>query len=337
MVAHLLKAAGRNPSYMIGGIPRDLGQGGNFTDSEFFVLEGDEYDTAFFDKRSKFVHYLPEVVVVNNLEFDHADIFDSIDDIKLSVRRMLNIVPRNGCVFVNGDDPNALDAASECPAPVVRVGFGEGCERRITDVEYLPNVSHFTIGGTPYEVPMDGEFNVRNAAMAVCAAGFVGLDKGELGDGLAAFSGVARRQELRGEARGVKVIDDFGHHPTAIRQAAEALKRRYSGGRLWAVFEPRSNTTRRSIFQGELVDALAAADGAVVAAVPHPEKVAETDRLDPLKLVADVNARGTKAYYEDGVAAIIERLKPLVASGDVIVVFSNGGFDGIHEKLLGRL
>ncbi len=337
MLAHLLKHAGRDPGYMIGGIPRDLGQGGNFTDSEFFVLEGDEYDTAFFDKRSKFVHYLPEVVIVNNVEFDHADIFEDLDAIKLSFRRMLNIVPRGGCVFVNGDDAGALDVAAGCPAPVVTVGFGGACDRRITGVDYAPGRSLFEIGGAGYDVPMDGEFNVRNAAMAACAGGFCGLSEGEVRAGLAAFSGIARRQELRGEAGGVKVIDDFGHHPTAVRGTLAAVRQRHPEGRVWALFEPRSNTSRRNLMQAELAAALAGADGVFVCAVSDADKVPAGQLLDVGAVVAAVEAAGRQAYHEADADAIVARLAPMAEEGDVVVVLSNGGFGGIHEKLLTAL
>ena len=161
MLAWLLESSGRDPSFLIGGIPKNLGRGCRLNASEFSVIEGDEYDTAFFDKRSKFLHYLPEVVVVNNIEFDHADIYDSLDEIKLSFRRLLNIVPENGVVFINGDDPNCIDVARECPAPVVSVGLGENCERRLTEIEYHPDASHFTVDGQRFCVPMVGEFNVR--------------------------------------------------------------------------------------------------------------------------------------------------------------------------------
>jgi UDP-N-acetylmuramate: L-alanyl-gamma-D-glutamyl-meso-diaminopimelate ligase len=337
MLAHLLKYNGRDPSHMIGGIPRDLGQGGRFTDSEFFVIEGDEYDTAFFDKRSKFVHYLPEVVIVNNVEFDHADIFDDLDAIKLSFRRMLNIVPRGGRVFVNGDDANSIDVAEGCPAPVVTVGFGDGCDLRITDVSYLPNRSKFALGGASYEISMNGEFNVRNAAMAVAAAGFVGLDEAEIRDALAAFSGIARRQELRGEVRGVKVIDDFGHHPTAIRGTLAAIRQRHPEGRIWALFEPRSNTSRRNLMQAELAEALSAADGVIVCSVADAGKVPDGQLLDVGAVVDVVAGAGKAAYQEKDATAIVDRLAPLAEEGDVVVVLSNGGFGGIHEKLLAAL
>ena len=334
----LLETAGRNPSFMIGGITRNFGQGGRFTDSEFTVLEGDEYDTAFFDKRSKFVHYLPDCVIVNNLEFDHADIYKNLDEIKLSFSRLLRIVPQNGLVLINGDDANALDAAKECPAPKKTVGMGEGCDVRIADLAPEGKGTAFTLNGTRFFVPMDGEFNVRNAAMAISAARFAGLTDAEIQSGLNAFLGVARRQEVRGEtAGGVRIIDDFGHHPTAIRETAEALRRRHltNGGRLWAVFEPRSNTTRRKVFQQDLVEALSVADGACIAHIPDIEKIPLDDRLDVHQLVKDLQARkGDVVFLDPDADSIVARLKPLVKKGDVIAVFSNGGFGGIHAKLL---
>ena len=337
LLTWILKHAGHDPGYLIGGIPKNFDGGANFTDSDIVVLEGDEYDTAFFDKRSKFLHYLPEVAIINNIEFDHADIYDNLDQILLTFTRLLRIVPDNGCIFANGDDDNCLTVIENSPSPAKTVGLGQHCDIRISGIQFHPGRSEFLLDGTPFAVPMDGEFNVRNAAMAICAARFAGLTDEAIQEGLDSFQGIARRQEVRGIANGIRVIDDFGHHPTAIAQATEALKRTHPDGKLWAVFEPRSNTTRRKVFQQDLVDALAMADGAIVAKVPDAEKVAPDDRLDPQQLVADINATGTEAYFEDGVAAIIDRLTPLVADGDSIVVFSNGGFDGIHDKLLQRL
>src|SRR4051812_38413460 len=256
MLTWILKEAGLNPAFMIGGIARNLGRGSSLNDSKYFVIEGDEYDTAFFDKRSKFVHYLPELVIVNNIEFDHADIFDDLNAIKLSFKRLLNIVPENGMVLLNGDDQNCVDVAKDCRAQMVEVGFSKNCAHRIRDVSYSADGSRFKLGDDIYEVPMVGEFNVRNAAMAASAARFYGVPKTKIDNALKSFSGVARRQEIRGEARGVKVIDDFGHHPTAISETLEALRHRFRGQRLWAIFEPRSNTTRRAIFQHELPEAL---------------------------------------------------------------------------------
>ena len=337
MLAWLLRHAGRDPGFMIGGLPRNLGRGAHFTGSDFNVLEGDEYDTAFFDKRSKFLHYLPECVVINNIEFDHADIYSSLDEIKLTFRRLLNIVPRNGMAFINGDDPNCLDVSGNAPCPVTTVGMGEGCALRIENVSYDVDRSSFTLGGVPYSVRMTGEFNVRNAAMAAAAAGFAGLAPEEIRAGLNAFEGVARRQELRGEARGIKVIDDFAHHPTAIRLAVQSLRQRHPESRLWVLFEPRSNTTRRAVFQNELAAALALADFAVVAAIPDLHKIPENDRLDPAKLSADIAQLGGTGFYLPDVEAIIGHVIEHASEGDVVAVLSNGGFGGIHQKLLAAL
>ncbi len=337
MLAWIFVSAGRDPGYMIGGLPKNLGQGAHFTDSEFNVLEGDEYDTAFFDKRSKFLHYLPECVVINNVEFDHADIYNNLDEIKLTFRRLLNIVPRGGMAFINGDEQNCLDVARGAPCPVTTVGFRENCSLRIENVSYEPDRSSFTLGGVPHSTRMTGEFNVRNAAMAIAAATSAGLTTEEIRAGLESFEGVARRQELRGEVNGIKVIDDFAHHPTAIRLAVQSLRQRHPDSRVWIVFEPRSNTTRRAVFQTELAEALAAADFAIVAAIPDLHKIPENDRLNPDQLSADIARLGGQGFYLPDLETIIAKVKETAEPGDVIAVLSNGGFDGIHEKLLTAL
>jgi UDP-N-acetylmuramate: L-alanyl-gamma-D-glutamyl-meso-diaminopimelate ligase len=337
MLAWVFESAGKDPSFMIGGIPANFGQGARFTDSEFVVMEGDEYDTAFFDKRSKFLHYLPEMVVINNIEFDHADIYNNLDEIILTFSRLLKVVPRNGLALINGDDENCLTAASDSPCPTKKIGFGESCDLRITDVEYLPRGSRFVIDGESYEVPMVGEFNVRNAAMAVCSARFAKLTPDEIRRGLLSFEGIARRQQERGEVNGITVVDDFAHHPTAIGLAIDGLRQKYPGRRLWVIFEPRSNTTRRSIFQDDLATALKKADLVVIPAIEDPEKFPEEDRLDPEKLVADISADNGQAWYLGKVDEIVEHVARMAQSGDVVAVLSNGSFDGIHDKLLNGL
>ena len=337
MLAWIFEHAGRNPGFMIGGVPENFESGARFTHSDLFVIEGDEYDTAYFDKRSKFLHYLPECAIVNNIEFDHADIFRDLDDILLSFQRFLNTVPRNGLVLVNGDDKNCLTLRAKCPAPLKTVGLGEGCDYRIAITEATPESTKFTLNGDAFEVPMVGEFNARNAAMCVCAARFSGLSDEEIRAGLMTFRGIRRRQQERGTANGITVIDDFGHHPTAIRETLRGLRQRYSGRRLWALFEPRSNTSRRNVLQNELIDALAEADASVIAAVANPEKVAADQRLDTAKVAATVTSRGRPCWFEQNTDAIVSRLKTESRAGDVIVVFSNGGFDGIHDKLLKTL
>jgi UDP-N-acetylmuramate: L-alanyl-gamma-D-glutamyl-meso-diaminopimelate ligase len=337
LLAWILKVAKLDPSYMIGGIPANLGEGAKFNDSKYFVIEGDEYDTAFFDKRSKFVHYLPELAIVNNIEFDHADIFSGLEQVKTSFRHLLRIVPQNGMVLLNGDDPNCVEVAKESSAPIVEIGFSKNCAQRISDATYTAHGSRFSLVGDEFEIPLVGEFNVRNAAMAISAARFYGVSLANIRKALKSFKGIARRQEVRGEVRGITVIDDFGHHPTAIRETIRALQHRYKGSRIWAVFEPRSNTTRRAVFQKELPDALKLADGVFISQVARLDQIPEKERLDPQAVMKSIAAAGRPAFYEPDAAHIIEKLVPLLKEKDVVAIFSNGGFDGIHAKLLETL
>ena len=340
MTAWILEYAEKNPSYLIGGLPANLGQGACLRDaktSRHFVIEGDEYDTAFFDKRSKFLHYLPELLVVNNIEFDHADIFENLEAIKLSFRRLLNIVPSEGMVLLNGDDPNCIDVAKNCPAPIVEVGFSENAGNRILHPWQKEGHCGFELFGEQFELPMSGEHNLRNAAMAVCAAHFYGITTSVIREALLQFKGIKRRQEVRGVVNGVTIIDDFGHHPTAIRQTLEGLAQRYAGSRLWALFEPRSNTTRRAIFQHDLPAAFAAAHGVIIGEVNRAAELAPEERLDTTRLVADLQKAGHPAFHEASADTIVEKLRPQLQSGDVLVVLSNGAFDGLHGKLLAGL
>jgi len=337
LLAWMMETAGHQPAYLIGGIPRNFGEGARLNNSKYFVIEGDEYDSAFFDKRSKFLHYLPELVIVNNIEFDHADIFNNIAEIKLSFKRLLNIVPQSGMVLLNGDDSNCVEVAKDCLAQMIEVGFSENCAERIRDVAYSATGSRFKLGDDVFEIPLIGEFNVRNAAMAATAARFYGVSKRKIDNAFKSFSGIARRQEVRGEARGVQVIDDFGHHPTAIAQTLQALRHRFPGHRTWAIFEPRSNTTRRAVFQQQLPEALKLADGVFVSEVAKLEQIPEKERLNPEAVVEEIAQSGRPAFYEKNANAIVDRITPMLQPNDIVAVFSNGGFDNIHEKLLARL
>lgn len=337
MVAWLLKSAGRNPSHMIGGVPKNFERGAEFTDSEYVVLEGDEYDTAFFDKRSKFLHYLPEVAVINNIEFDHADIYEDLDAVLLTFSRLLRVVPGNGMAFLNGDCENSLTLVDEAPCPVNLVGFGENCEMRLSAMVAQAGRTTFQLNGEEFVLPMTGEFNVRNAAMAICVARQAGLSDAEIREGLLSFAGIKRRQEVRGVERGVTVIDDFAHHPTAVEQVIEGLRQGYPGQRLLVILEPRSNTMRQEAHKGNLAGALAQADLAVVPPVLEAGKIAEDDLLDVPRLVADANAVGGKVTSIESVAEIVAWAAGEAREGDVIAVLSNGGFGGIHGKLLEAL
>ena len=337
LLAWLLEHNGLNPSFLIGGIPNNLGQGARFTDSDWFVIEGDEYDTAFFDKRSKFVHYLPEAVVINNLEFDHADIFGSLAEIQTSFQRLINIVPRNGLLLANGDDANLEPLLGIDHCPVRRFGLGGNCDERASDLAFSEIGSGFRLGETTFRIPMIGELNVRNALAALLLARYAGLSDGQIQSGLDTFKGIRRRMEIRGEENGIMVIDDFAHHPTAIRETLKALGQRYPGRRVWAIFEPRSNTTRRNHFQAELVNALRLAKRVVVAGIARLEQIPADERLDPAKLMEDIRATGTKADTLPTADEIVSHVAGQAEEGDILCVLSNGGFGGIHQKLLDAL
>ena len=257
---------GLNPSYLIGGIPNNLGQGARFTDSEWFIIEGDEYDTAFFDKRSKFVHYLPEVAIINNLEFDHADIFENLDAIKTAFKHFIRLIPRNGLLLANGDDANLAPLLNVTHCPVKRFGLGEGNAVQAFNIRYGPTATEFEIPSFKFHTNFVGELNVRNALAVVACAKHCGLKNHQIQSAFDTFKGIKRRMEVRGIAGGVTVVDDFGHHPTAIRETLRALRIKYPTQKVWAIFEPRTNTTRRNVFQAELASAFADADAVVVVA-----------------------------------------------------------------------
>jgi UDP-N-acetylmuramate: L-alanyl-gamma-D-glutamyl-meso-diaminopimelate ligase len=337
LLTWVFEHSGRNPSYLIGGIPVNLGQGARFTDSEWFILEGDEYDTAFFDKRSKFVHYLPEVALLNNLEFDHADIFENVAAIQTSFRRLINLIPRNGLLLANGDDPLLAPLLEVNHCPVKRFGLGDANAVHAFNVRLGTTAAEFELPSFKFHVNLIGEFNVRNALAVVACAKHCGLKNAEIQAAFDTFQGVRRRMEVRGISGGVTVVDDFGHHPTALRETLKALRLKFAGQRVWAVFEPRSNTTRRNVFQQALTDAFADADGVVLAAVARAEQLPAEERLDPNRLVADLRARGKEADYLPDVPSIVKHLCERAQGGDVVCIFSNGGFGGIHDHLLRQL
>ena len=337
LLAWVFEHNGCNPSFLIGGIPNNFSQGARFTDSPWFIIEGDEYDTAFFDKRSKFVHYLPDVAILNNLEFDHADIFENLAAIQTSFKRFLNLIPRNGLAIANGDEPNLAPLLNIRHCPVLRFGLSAANEVRATGLALSANDASFTAGATTFRIGLAGEFNVRNALAVVACARHCGLSDAQIQSAFDTFTGVKRRMEIRGIARGITVVDDFGHHPTALRETIRALRLRFPGQRLWAVFEPRSNTTRRNVFQAELADALGLADAVVVAEVARLEQLAPQERLDPARLIEDLQAKGRPAQYLPTVDRIIDQVQGQAQSGDVVCIFSNGGFGNIHQRLLQRL
>ena len=337
LLAWVFEHNGLNPSFLIGGVPNNFGQGARFTDSEWFIIEGDEYDTAFFDKRSKFVHYLPEVVIVNNLEFDHADIFKDLGDIQTSFKRLINLVPRNGQLLANGDDGNLAPLLNVTHCPVKRFGLGEENSVRAFNLKLASTASEFEIPSFKFHLNMVGELNVRNALAVVACAKHCGLKNNQIQSAFATFKGIKRRLEVRGISGGVIVIDDFGHHPTAIRETLRALRVKYPTEKIWAIFEPRSNTTRRNVFQTELALAFDDADVVVVAQVARLDQLDPAERLDPAQLMSDLQAGGKPAAYLPDADAIVDYVAGKVQGGEVLCVFSNGGFGNIHAKLLDRL
>src|SRR5690242_3995916 len=321
---------GLNPGYLIGGIPNNLSQGARFTDSPWFIIEGDEYDTAFFDKRSKFVHYLPEVAIINNLEFDHADIFADLEAIKTSFKHFIRLVPRNGLLLANGDDPNLAELLNVTHCPVKRFGLGETNAVEAFNIRYGPTATEFELPSFKFHLNLVGELNVRNALAVIACAKHCGLKNHQIQAAFDTFKGIKRRMEVRGIAGGVTVVDDFGHHPTAIRETLRALRIKYPTQKVWAIFEPRTNTTRRNIFQTELASAFADADSVVISQIARLELLAPEERLNPEKLMLDLKNAGKNAAYLPDVDAIVAHVAKGALGGEVVCVFSNGGFGGIH-------
>ena len=337
LLAWVFEHNGLNPSFLIGGIPINFGQGARFTDSDWFIIEGDAYDTAFFDKRSKFVHYLPELAILNNLEFDHADIFKDLAAIQTTFRHFIRLVPRNGLLLANGDDAGLAPLLDITHCPVKRFGLGEDNAVHAFNLRFGPTATEFELPSFKFHLDLVGEFNVRNALGVIAAAKHFGLKNHQIQSAFSTFKGVRRRMEVRGIPGGVTVIDDFGHHPTAIRETLAALRVKYATQKLWAIFEPRSNTTRRNVFQHELPLSFTEADAVVVAQVARLEQVPANERLDSARLMQDLQSLGKDAVYLPDVNTIVDHVCKNVSGGDIVCVFSNGGFGGIHEKLLARL
>ncbi len=340
LLAWLLFKGGLDPSFMIGGIPLNFGRGFRCGKGDWVVLEGDEYDSAFFDKRPKFLHYLPQLVVLSNIEYDHADIYQDLEEVKLSFRRLLGIVPRKGVVVACRDDEVIREIISEAPCRVETFGAEE---------RWSPKGVRMTQKGTTFclyrgeedlgefELPLWGEHNLRNALGAVVAAHLLGLSLPEIREGLQTFQGVGRRMEVVREVRGIMVIDDFAHHPTAVREALRAVRSRSLNGRLWAIFEPRTQTMRRGFLQEELALALEEADRVVIGRVSSVP--AQGRGMDPQRLMQDIRgAKGDAAvvYLEDPEEIISHCVKE-AKSGDVILVMSSGYFDGLPERIFNAL
>jgi len=340
----LLTHGGADPSVLIGGIARNFGEHGSsyrIGQGRDFVIEGDEYDSAFFDKTAKFLKYLPDIAVVNNVEFDHADIYADFDAVTLAFRRLVNLVPRRGLLLVGVDSPAARALTGHAVSRVQTFGTAADAEWQAHDLEPAGASTRFRVrrGGSPlgrFEVPLVGAYNVRNALAAVAIAVEVGISPERIADGLRAFAGVKRRLEIVGVADGVTVYDDFAHHPTAVAETLTGLRASHPGARIWAVFEPRSASSCRRIFQDDFARAFAGADEVVIASVFRSSLPPE-ERLSEAQLVADLTGRNVHAQHLPDVDAIVSAVSREARDGDLIVVMSNGGFGGIHRRLLAAL
>ena len=344
IAAWVLDQGGLDPTFLIGGVAQNFGVSFRVTDSDYFVIEGDEYDTAYFDKGPKFMHYLPEIAIVNNIEFDHADIYADLAAVKLAFRRLMNLVPANGKLIAGWDSPHVRDVvASFGPKLFTQLEtFGMSSEARwqVRDANYAGELSSFKVFREgkhwgEFKTPLIGDFNLLNCLAVIIAADAWGMSQDSIAAALSSFKNVRRRAEVRGESQGVTVIDDFAHHPTAVRETLNALRNKYQQRRLIAVFEPRSWSSRLAVFQDEYAHAFAAADYVIIANVFDSQKVTEKGRmLDTDKLISDIARLSKPAFAMPGADEIIERLLPELRRGDVVAIMSNGGFGGIHEKLL---
>jgi UDP-N-acetylmuramate: L-alanyl-gamma-D-glutamyl-meso-diaminopimelate ligase len=337
----LLTHGGADPSLLVGGIAENFGSSFRVGGGRDFVIEGDEYDSAFFDKTAKFLKYLPDIAVVNNIEFDHADIYPDLAAIRLAFQRFVALVPRRGLLLLGADDDEALALRTRAHCPVETFGTAEGADWQAHDLSVDGTTTTFSVRRRrepigSFQVPLLGAYNVRNALAALAIGHAVGIDTPTLAAGLRAFKGVRRRMQLRGSAAGVQVYDDFAHHPTAIEETLAGVRSAFPGRRIWAIFEPRSATSCRRIFQADFARALSRADVVVLPAV-FRSALPPDERLSVEQVVADVRARGADARFIPAVDDIVSAVADDARAGDLVVVMSNGGFDDIHQKLLRAL
>jgi UDP-N-acetylmuramate: L-alanyl-gamma-D-glutamyl-meso-diaminopimelate ligase len=337
----LLTHGGTDPSVLIGGIAENFGGSYRIGGGREFVIEGDEYDSAFFDKTAKFLKYLPDIAVVNNIEYDHADIYPDLESIRVAFRRLVNLVPRRGLLLIGADDPEATALAVNARCPVETFGLSDGADWQAHDLHVAEGSTTFSLRrkGEPvatFELPLLGAHNVRNATAAIAVAAAVGVSPDTAVAGLRGFKGIRRRMQRRGTAAGVSVYDDFAHHPTAIAETLAGVRAAYPGRRIWAIFEPRSATSCRRVFQADFARAFAAADRVLLPAV-FRSTLPDDQRLSAEQVVADLNAAGKDARYIPRVDDIVHAVATEARPGDLVIAMSNGGFEGIHDKLLAAL
>jgi UDP-N-acetylmuramate: L-alanyl-gamma-D-glutamyl-meso-diaminopimelate ligase len=342
MLSWIFEVAGTAPSFLIGGIAENFGRSFQLGGGKYFILEGDEYDTAFFDKGPKFLHYFPDAVILTSVEFDHADIYKDLDAVETAFKRLVNLVPRRGRIvaFDRGESVERCITRAFCP--VERYGASEKAAWRVTNLQLATDHTSWSVvqegkKWADFEFSLAGEYNVWNATAAAAMAAGYGISPEVIAEALRTFKSVKRRLEVKAEVNGITIIDDFAHHPTAIAVTLNALRSRYPGRRLWAILEPRSNTLRRNVFQNDLATSLAIADEVVIANVFKSDAIPEAERLDIAALAANVGKFGRRARVIADVDSIVRMTAPEMRPGDVIAILSNGGFGGIYEKLPQRL
>jgi len=330
------------PSFLIGGVAENFGTSFQLRSTRTFIIEGDEYDTAFFDKGPKFLHYFPDALILTHVEFDHADIYADLDAVKVAFKRLVNLVPRRGLLVAFDGSENVTECISHAFCRVERYGFKPESDWQIRNLRHIDGQTQWEVwrnGQLWSELTMQlaGEHNALNATAAAALAVGQGISREAIRTGLATFKSVKRRLEVRDVIRGITIIDDFAHHPTAIRETLRALRSVYPDARLWAVLEPRSNTLRRKVLENDLVESLRIADRVILAGVYQQQRIPDAERLHPEDVVDRLNAAGTPAELHPGAAEIVESLASELKAGDVVAILSNGGFDGIYEKLPARL
>jgi UDP-N-acetylmuramate: L-alanyl-gamma-D-glutamyl-meso-diaminopimelate ligase len=342
MLAWIFETAGLQPSFLIGGIAENFGRSFGLGEGKHFILEGDEYDTAFFDKGPKFLHYFPDSLILTSVEFDHADIYKDLDAVETAFKRLVNLVPRRGRVvaFDSGESIDGCLRKAFCP--VERYGVSNRASWKIANLKLYEERTSWSVlrDGRPwadFEFPLGGEYNVWNATASAALAANYGISKDVIAQALETFRSVKRRLEVKAQVNGITIIDDFAHHPTAIEQTIHALRARYPHSRLWVVLEPRSNTMRRNVLQDALARSLALADQVVVAAIFKSAAIPEAERLDLNRVVDEIQKRGKQARIFADADAIVNAIAPELRERDVVAILSNGGFGGIYEKLPQRL
>ncbi|RJR51012.1 MAG: UDP-N-acetylmuramate--L-alanine ligase [Desulfobacteraceae bacterium] len=342
LIAWILDKGRKDPGFMIGGIPVNFGLNFRIGKGPFFVIEGDEYDTAFFDKGPKFLHYAPFYAVITSIEFDHADIYRDLDHVVESFRKFVKLLPPEGVLIANGDDPIVMAEAGKAACRVITYGFGADCDWKAGAIRYGERTTSLDVvrGGErvmTIETPLYGRHNLSNLLSSVVLSDSVGLERGDLLEALRTYRGVKRRQEVKGEQGGILILDDFAHHPTAVRETIRAVKERFRERRLVAVFEPRSNSSRRKVFQEAYAHAFDQAELVLVPDPPMPEKTPEEQRFSSAELVEALHKRGLDAVYGRDTAALIEEILHRCLPGDVLLFMSNGSFDNLPLRTLQKL